>query len=390
MDNKVKESIKSTFFDLAATLETGQYNNGRGKKIRIGVVTLGSELGEAEVIRGAELAAGRNDGVEVMLIGPKSSSSLPLIEAASADTAHKIMEEALKKGELDGVVTMHYNFPIGVSTVGKVIAPANGREFFIACTTGTSATNRSAAIFKNALYGIIAAKAGGLTNPSIGLLNIDNARNAQRALEELVKNGYPINFGESGRADGGSLLRGNDLINAAADVVVCDSLTGNVLMKMFASFNSGGGYEVSGYGYGPGIGFGFNLPVFIVSRASGANVIAGAVAYAYNCAKNNLAKIIKDEELLLKKCRFEEIFDTLNNKEQKETAINVSSNKPAKEVVTFEIPGVEVMELEDAATAVMTAGIYAETGMGCTGPIILVSANNGPKASGLLKEAGFL
>lgn len=35
------------------------------------------------------------------------------------------------------------------------------------------------------------------------------------------------------------------------DVVVTDTLTGNILMKMFSSFTSGGQYEVSGYGYGP-------------------------------------------------------------------------------------------------------------------------------------------
>lgn len=42
--------------------------------------------------------------------------------------AADLMEELLDSGELQGCVTLHYNFPIGVSTVGKVVTPALGRE----------------------------------------------------------------------------------------------------------------------------------------------------------------------------------------------------------------------------------------------------------------------
>ena len=33
---------------------------------------------------------------------------------------------------------MHYPFPIGVSTVGKVITPGLGKPMYLATTTGTS------------------------------------------------------------------------------------------------------------------------------------------------------------------------------------------------------------------------------------------------------------
>lgn len=151
-------------------------------------------------------------------------------------------------------------------------------------------------MFKNAVYGIITAKACGIEEPTVGILNIDSARTVERALKDLASNGYNIKFGTSNRADGGVVLRGNDIITGAVDIVVCDSLTGNILIKMFSSFNSGGSYEAIGYGYGPGIGFGFTMPIFIISRASGSNVIAGAIEYAYQCINGNIISVMNKEE----------------------------------------------------------------------------------------------
>ena len=48
------------------------------------------------------------------------------------------------------------------------------------------------------------------------------------------------------------------------------------------------------------------------------------------------------------------------------------------------------MDLEDGVKALWKAGIYAQSGMGCTGPIILVSEANFEKAKGILKDAGFI
>ena len=48
------------------------------------------------------------------------------------------------------------------------------------------------------------------------------------------------------------------------------------------------------------------------------------------------------------------------------------------------------MDLEDAAKALWKAGIYAETGMGCTGPLVMMSEANLPKAQEILKAAGYI
>ena len=55
------------------------------------------------------------------------------------------------------------------------------------------------------------------------------------------------------------------------------------------------------------------------------------------------------------------------------TAENAEIVAPVKEVVTSQISGIEIMDLEDAVKLLWKNGIYAESGMGCTGPIILVN-----------------
>ena len=42
------------------------------------------------------------------------------IKVADDEEGHKKMEDMLKNKEIDGAVTMHFPFPIGVSTVGRV------------------------------------------------------------------------------------------------------------------------------------------------------------------------------------------------------------------------------------------------------------------------------
>ena len=53
---------------------------------------------------------------------------------------------------------------------------------------------------------------------------------------------------------------------------------------------------------------------------------------------------------------------------------------PPKEIETSQIAGIEVMDLEDAVKVLWKQNIYAESGMGCTGPIIRVSDANLAKA----------
>lgn len=280
---------------------------------------------------------------------------------------------------------------IGVSTVGRVITPGCGREMFLATTTGTSSTDRVEGMIKNAVYGIIAAKASGIEHPTVGIANVDDARQTEKALRRLQKNGYDISFAESSRADGGVVMRGNDLLAGTADVMVMDPLTGNLMMKIFSAYTTGGSYESLGYGYGPGIGEGYDRVVMIISRASGAPVIAGAIEYAAQLISNKVGRIAETEFAAARQAGLEAVLAEL--KPAKSGGADASAAPavmPAKEVVTYEIHGIEVIDLDDAAASLWAKGIYAETGMGCTGPVILVSEANGEKARDVLKASDYI
>jgi len=361
------------------------------ERVRVGLTTLGSELGVETLVRGAEFAAKNNSDIEVVLIGPKTDTFLETVEVNSEDEMHKKMESLLDQKDIQACVTMHYNFPIGVSTVGKVVTPGFGKEMFLATTTGTASAHRVEAMVKNALYGIIAAKATGIKEPTVGVLNLDGARQVERALKELNANGYKVNFEESGRADGGAVMRGNDLLTGTADVMVTDTLTGNIMMKVFSAYTTGGSYEATGYGYGPGIGENYNKIIMILSRASGSPVVAGAIKYAAQLAAGNLIDTAKKEFAAAKKAKLADILAEITKASDKPKSEGGEEVKaPPKEVVTAEIAGIDVMDLDDAVAVLWKEGIYAESGMGCTGPIVLVSDAKLDAATKILTDAKFV
>lgn len=381
--NNITNTIGKAFLDIADAIESGNFIS----KTRIGITILGSEHGVDELIKGAEMAQVELSDTEVVLIGPKNNSKLRTFEINEESEMHVKMEELIDEGHIDGCVTMHYSFPIGVSTVGKVVTPGTGKEMFIATTTGTSATDRTEAMVKNAIYGVAVAKSMGIEEPTVGILNVDNARTVERVLREVKSNGFDINFGESQRADGGVIMRGNDLLSGAVDVMVTDTLSGNILMKMFSSFTTGGSYEATGYGYGPGIGKIQDRTILILSRASGAPVASNAIKYASKLVKGNIKKISNS---IIEEAEKAKINYIIEGKKKPVSAKSASVEKPKKEVVTGQVSGVDIMDLDSACETLWSNEIYAEPGMGCTGPIILVAENNIGKSIAILSKAGLV
>ena len=385
-ENNVKKMVGKVFNDIAEAMETGQF----GEKVRVGITTLGSEHGVENLVKGAELAQKRDPSIEVVLIGPKVDSKLTQVIAETEEEGYRKMEELLDNGEIGACVTMHYSFPIGVSTVGKVVTPGQGREMIIATTTGTSSPHRVEAMVINGINGIITAKAMGIENPTVGILNVDGARQVERAFNELNDNGYKINLTESVRADGGSVMRGNDLLAGVPDVMVTDTLTGNILMKVFSSYTTGGSYESLGYGYGPGIGEGYERTVLILSRASGVPVVANAIAYGGDLIRGNVGNVSKAEFEKANKAGLKNILKELTKDTKKSEDDDEEIVMPEKETVTGSISGIDIMELEDAVKVLWKNEIYAESGMGCTGPIVMVNEEKMDKAIEVLAKAGYV
>ncbi|WP_341417529.1 hypothetical protein [Acetivibrio ethanolgignens] len=141
--------------------------------------------------------------------------------------------------------------------------------------------------------------------------------------------------------------------------------------------------------YGPGIGEGYEQLVMIVSRASGAPVIANAIRYAAQLVRGKVFEVAKAELEAVKKAGLKEILDGLKAS-QKPAGTAEAVKEPPKEIVTSQISGIEVMDLEDAVKALWKINIYAESGMGCTGPIIRVSDANLAKAEEELKKVGYI
>ena len=378
----VEAIIAKSFLKMAEGLENGSFAD----RPKIALTGMGSEHGEENAMAAAKMAAAR--GVDVYYIGTLTAEGVTTVPVADEEEGHKKMEQMVESGEVDGAVTMHFPFPIGVSTVGRAVTPARGREMFIANTTGTSSGDRIEGMILNAVDGIIAAKACGVQNPTVGILNVDGARQTEMALNQLKAGGYEFQWATSARADGGAVLRGNDVLQGTPDVLVTDSLTGNVLIKMLSAYTTGGSFEATGYGYGPGIGRDYEKLILIISRTSGAPLIANALQYAAELVRGQVFRVAKEEFEKAEKAGLGKILAARKAAQKPAEAEEVKA--PAAEPCTASIAGIEVMDLEDAAKALWKEGIYAETGMGCTGPLVMMSDANHDKALEILRKAGYV
>lgn len=374
-----KKQIADSLLQLADSIESGESQN----KVTIAVTNFGSELG-AENVNEA-IRAAQSPSRKLIVVG-SPVEGFESYEAEGDQNVADVLQKLFREKTIDAAVTMHYPFPIGVSTVGKIITPAKGKEMYIATTTGTTDTKREKAMVLNAINGIACAKANGIENPTVGILNVEAARIVEKKLKALQEGGFPIEFAESARADGGCVMRGNDVILGTPDVMVCDSLTGNVLTKLFAGYTSGGTYETTGYGYGPSLGEGHDQPVLIISRASGAPLIKNAIAYAESSVRGSILKV---QDQLYKQAHEAGLDDLLADDEES-CQPQEKVEAPPKEIVTGAVPGIDILDIDNAVQCLWKEGIYAESAMGCTGPIIQVSEANLERAKTLLHEGGYI
>ena len=190
-----KQSISEVKEDYPKNYEN-VFEKNFNEKISVGIAVSHSENGIDDVNEGIRLCLRK--GFNAFLINGENS--------------HEKMESMIKEGIIHGAVTMHYPFSVGVSTVGRIVTPGLGKEVFISSTTGTSSTNRVESMIRNSIHGIIAAKACGITNPSLGIINVEGARQVEKALLKLQNGGYDINFSTSSRSDGGIVINDENFI----------------------------------------------------------------------------------------------------------------------------------------------------------------------------------
>ena len=354
----------------------------------VGLTIPGSEGGAGELYAGIRRACSDNLQLHVVPFGRNTPDP---------KAAHDEMESGLQRAEINGALTFHYPFPLGTATVGLVQAPGSGREMFIASTTGTTSINRIAALVNNVVIGISTAKAYGIAYPRVGFLNLEGAAKAMNIVKEMIANGWDINLVESKRNE--SLLRGNDVLSGTADVLVCDSLTGNTLMKMIASFSTGGEIEVAGSGYGVGLGGDVDRVISIISRASSAAVVSNALVYTAKLIRGDILGVFASESKAAEKAGMREFIKTegkTGTQKDVEQVVHGEERKsekaedPTQKVVDFGIEGIDVLELDEAVGLLKKKGVYSQSGMGCSGPVIMVAGEDKERALYILKEHKFL
>ena len=174
--------------DLVARARSGK------EPCRIGLMASGGEHSDAEFLAAASAAMNADPALTVVGVGPKPSGILPqgmdwIETGCEGPELASGMEEALAQGRIHGAVALHYPFPLGVTTVGRVLTPGMGKPLFMASCTGMSAAHRQEAMLRNAILGVAVAKALGRTSPSVGVLNLDAAPQVLRALNRMAEKG---------------------------------------------------------------------------------------------------------------------------------------------------------------------------------------------------------
>ena len=182
---ELKRTVGEILSEIVEAAKSG------GPRRRVGLMARGSELGPEEMASGARLAQQETPGLSVVMIGPRTPGyeDLEWIETEETDCEARIseaMEKALNEKRIDGAVALHYPFPLGVTTIGRVVTPGRGKDMLIASTTGSSSPQRTEAMVLNAVFGIAVAKALGKENPTVGILNVEGAQTVFRALSQQI------------------------------------------------------------------------------------------------------------------------------------------------------------------------------------------------------------
>ena len=126
--------------------------------------------------------------------------------------------------------------------------------------------------------------------------------------------------------------------------------------------------------------------ISIVSRGSGAPVIANALALTAISVNGGLPEKVSGELEEARRAGLDAEIQGLKSKAGQKATVASPQAVP----VEAEIAGVDVLDMENAAQVLWKEGIYAETAMGCTGPVVRVQQAVKDKAAEILRRAGLL
>jgi glycerol-3-phosphate acyltransferase PlsX len=235
------------------------------KQVRVAADAMGGDYAPAEVVKGAVQAA-RNEGVEIILVGPEERLRAELATYDTADlsldihhtdqfivegehpaaalrkkpqTSVAVAARLVQEGRAEAAVSMGHT---GASMIAAqwVLGSMEGIDrpvgggipFALAPQTvildlGPNVDCRPRQFVQFAALGTAYARCLlGLDNPTVALLSIGSEegkgnRQGQEAYQLLKKSG--LNFIGN--------VEGWDLVSGRANVIVCDGFVGNILLK---------------------------------------------------------------------------------------------------------------------------------------------------------------
>ncbi len=185
-------------------------------------------------------------------------------------------------------------------------------------------------------------------------------------------------------------MRGNDVLQGTPDIMVMDSLTGNVTIKMMSAHTTGGSFEAAAMAMAPASARTTTSSSSSSPAPAARPLIANAIEYAAQLVRGKVFEVAKKEFEAAEKAGLSRILRrqgrrrALPPRQRKRSSARAPSPAPPASPVS------RSWTLRTLPKVLWKAGIYAETGMGCTGPLVMMSEANHEKAVELLKGAGYI
>lgn len=231
--------------------------------MKIAIDAMGGDNAPKEIIEGVKQALEAFSDVEILLYGQqdkideyiKPQDRLTIIDCAEVieseddpvrsvrrkkDASMVRMAEAVKEGTADAAVSAGNTGALmsaGLFIVGRIdgvdrpalapTLPTMDGKGFLMLDLGANADAKPEHLVQYAIMGsIYAEKVRGIQNPTVGLLNIGTE---EKKGNELTKAAFPLLKEAPVNFIGN--VESRDLLNGAADVVVTDGFTGNMVLK---------------------------------------------------------------------------------------------------------------------------------------------------------------
>jgi glycerol-3-phosphate acyltransferase PlsX len=242
--------------------------NGR---VRVAVDAMGGDYAPEEIVKGAVLAARKND-VEVLLVGStnilekelarcrftNNGSSIHVVEASEViredepptaaihqkpNCSVAVAAKIVKSGEADALVSAGSSAAAAISAIQFMgMVDGVGRPAIVGSLgsfapntvmvdLGATADCKPHQFLTFAIAGsVYAKKFFNIADPKIGLLNTGSEENKG---SEIGREAYAL-LKNSGLNFVGN-IEGNDILNGKVNVIVCGGLVGNVVLKFYES-----------------------------------------------------------------------------------------------------------------------------------------------------------